>query len=169
MIDRRGPHLARQRQHEGNGWFHGRERYVPQGEGGQAMPVLVQVCAVIVTISMLVLAVAVVRMAGRVSKVTDETRLWLEEMRQVAGEAKQVVASAREMLKPVQRVIDRFERLGTRTAAVSAAILEEVEAPVRTAVALVRGVKRGTALFVERLGNRFKPGRAATDGGIRYE
>jgi uncharacterized protein YoxC len=149
--------------------FEACERYVPQGEGGQVMPVIVQVCAVIVTISMLVLAIAVVRMAGRVSKVTDDTRLWLEEMRQVTGEAKEVVASAREMLKPVQRVVDRFERLGTRTAAVSAALLEEVEAPVRRAVALVRGVKRGTAYFVDRIGNRFRPGRAATDGGNRYE
>jgi hypothetical protein len=114
-------------------------------------------------------AVALVRMAGRISKLTDDARLWIEHMQQVASEAQEVLASARGMLKPVQRVIDRFENLGTRTAAVSAAILEEVEGPVRTAVALVRGVKRGTALFVERLGNRFKPGRAATNGGIRYE
>lgn len=133
------------------------------------MPVIVQVCAVVVTIAVVVEAVALVRMAGRISKLTDDARLWIEHMQQVASEAQEVLASARGMLKPVQRVVDRFENLGTRTAAVSAAILEEVEGPVRTAVALVRGVKRGTALFVERLGNRFKPGRAATNGGIRYE
>lgn len=133
------------------------------------MPVIVQVCAVVVTIAVLVEAAALVRMAGRISKLTDDARLWIEEMQQVTAEARQVVASSRDMLKPVQRVIDTFERLGTRTAAVSAAFLGEVEAPVRTAVALVRGVKRGTALFVEHLGNRFKPGRAATDGGNRYE
>jgi hypothetical protein len=133
------------------------------------MPVIVQVCAVVVTIAVVIEAAALVRMAGRISKLTEDARLWIEQMQQVTAEARQVVASSREMLKPVQRVLDRFERLGTRTAAVSAAILEEVEAPVRTAVALVRGVKRGTALFVEYLGNRFKPGRAATNGGIRYE
>jgi hypothetical protein len=133
------------------------------------MPVIVQVCAVVVTIAVVIEAAALVRMAGRISKVTDDARLWIEQMQQVTAEARQVVASSREMLKPVQRVIDRFEHLGARTAAVSAAFLGEVEAPVRTAVALVRGVKRGTALFVERLGNRFKPGRAATNGGIRYE
>lgn len=133
------------------------------------MPVIVQVCAVVVTIAVVIEAAALVRMAGRISKLTEDAGLWIEQMQQVTAEARQVVASSREMLKPVQRVIDRFERLGARTAAVSAAFLGEVEAPVRTAVALVRGVKRGTALFVERLGNRFKPGRAATNGGIRYE
>jgi len=33
----------------------------------------------------------------------------------------------------------------------------------------MRGVKTGTALFMERLGSRFRPGRVATDGGYRYE
>jgi len=133
------------------------------------MPVLVQVCAVIVTIAVVTLAVSVVRMASRVSKLTDDANLWLVQVRQVTGEAQEVVASARSVLKPVQRVVDRFERLGTRTAALSAVFLEEVEGPVRMAAALVRGVKTGTALFMERFTSRFKPGRAATDGGVRYE
>ena len=133
------------------------------------MPVIVEVCAVIVTIAMVALAVSVIRMAGRMSKLTEDARLMFVQARQVAGEAQEVVASMRSMLKPVQRVVDRFERLGTRTAALSSVFLEEVEGPARMAVALVRGVKTGTALFMERLNSRFKPGRAATDGGVRYE
>jgi len=113
--------------------------------------------------------VGLVRMAGRLSKLAEDIRTCLVEVREVTGEARGVVAKAREMLQPVQRMIDRFERIGTRTAAVSSAFLEEVEAPVRTAVAIVRGVKTGTAQFMERLGSRFRPGRAATDGGYRYE
>jgi uncharacterized protein YoxC len=135
----------------------------------QAMPVIVQVCVVIVTIAVVALVIALVRMADRLSKVTEDIRICLVEVREVTGEAKSVVATAREVLQPVRRVVDRFERLGTRTAAVSSAFLEEVEAPVRTAVALMRGVKTGTALFMERLGSRFRPGRVATDGGYRYE
>jgi DNA integrity scanning protein DisA with diadenylate cyclase activity len=122
----------------------------------QAMPVIVQVCVVIVTIAVVALVIALVRMADRLSKVTEDIRICLVEVREVTGE-------------PVRRVVDRFERLGTRTAAVSSAFLEEVEAPVRTAVALMRGVKTGTALFMERLGSRFRPGRVATDGGYQYE
>jgi hypothetical protein len=133
------------------------------------MPVLVQVCVVIVTIAVVTLAGSVVRMASRVSKLTDDAHLLLVQVRQVTGEAQEVVASTRSMLKPVQRVLDRFERLGTRTAALSSVFLDEVEGPVRTAAALVRGMKTGTALFMERLSGRFKPGRAATDGGVHYE
>ena len=133
------------------------------------MPVIVEVCAVIVTIAVVALAVSVIRMAGRMSKLTDDASLWLVQARQVTGEAQEVVASVRSMLKPVQRVVDGFERLGTRTAALSSVFLEEVEGPVRTVVGLVRGVRTGTALFMERLNSRFKPGRAATDGGMRYE
>ena len=133
------------------------------------MPVIVQVCAVIVTIAVVALSIAVIRMAGRVSKLSEDAALWLVHVRQVTGEAQEVVASARSMLQPLQRVVDRFERLGSRTAALSSAFLAEVEAPVRIAVALARGLRTGTALFMERLQGRFRPGRAATDGGIRYE
>ena len=107
------------------------------------MPVIVQVCVVIVTIAIIALVVGLVRMAGRLSKLAEDIRTCLVEVREVTGEARGVVAKAREMLQPVQRMIDRFERIGTRTAAVSSAFLEEVEAPVRTAIAIVRGPHLG--------------------------
>jgi uncharacterized protein YoxC len=127
------------------------------------------ICAVIVTIAVVVTAVSVVRLSKRLSNVSEEIQLWLVQMRQVTGETREVMTSLRGIVQPVQRVVDRFEQLGEATARMTASLLEEVEAPVRTVVALTRGVRTGTSQFLGRLTSRFRHGRAATDGGIRYE
>jgi len=127
------------------------------------------ICAVIVTIAVVVTAVSVIRLSKRLTNVSEEVQLWLVQMRQVTGETREVVTSLRGIVQPVQRVVDRFEQLGEATARMSASLLEEVEAPVRTVVALTRGVRTGTSQFLGRLTSRFRHGRAATDGGIRYE
>jgi hypothetical protein len=44
-------------------------------------------------------------------------------------------------------------------------VLDEVEAPIRTAVAVIRGVRSMTAHFKERLSHRFTQGRPATSQG----
>ena len=133
------------------------------------MPVLIQICAVIVTIAVSTIAVSMLRFSARVSQLSEDIRLWLVQVRQVTGEAQEAIATVREIVQPVRRVVDRFERLGERTASLSSQLLDEVEAPIRTAVAVARGVRTGTAQFIERLTSRFKHGRPATDGGVRYE
>ena len=69
----------------------------------------------------------------------------------------------------IRRVVDRFEALGERTADLSAAVLGEVEPPLRTAVAVARGMRSVTAYFLERLSHRFTHGRSATNGGSDSE
>ncbi|HET9251699.1 MAG TPA: hypothetical protein VFP58_06240 [Candidatus Eisenbacteria bacterium] len=122
------------------------------------------------------IAVSVVRLSQRLTRVSEEMQLWLVQVRQVTGEAREVVSSLRGVAQPVQRAVDRFGKvgerfaqLGERTVRMSALLLEEVEAPVRNVVAITRGVRTGTAQFLERLTSRFRHGRPATDGGIRYE
>lgn len=130
---------------------------------------LLLICAVIVTIAAVTIAVSFVRLSKRLTKVSEEAQLWLVQVQQVTGETRDVLASLRGVVQPVQRVMDRFEQLGERTARMSASLLEEVEGPVRTFVAITRGVRTGTSQFLGRLNSRFRHGRAATDGGIRYE
>ena len=130
---------------------------------------LLLICAVIVTISVVATAVSVVRLSMRLTRVCGELQLWLVQVRQVTGETREVVSSLRGVVQPVQGVVDRFAQLGERTVRMSASLLEEVEGPVRTAVAISRGVRAGASQFLGRLSSRFRHGRPATDGGIRYE
>ena len=130
---------------------------------------LLLICAVIVTIAVVVTCVSVIHLTKRVTRVSEEMQLWLVQVRQVTGEARDVISTVRDVAQPVQRVAERFGEIGERTAQMSASLLEEVERPVRTAVAITRGVRAGASQFLERLSSRFRHGRAATDGGIRYE
>ena len=140
------------------------------------MSLLLEICFVIVTIAVVAIAIATVRALQRVGKTTEkvnelseEVRGWIAQLKQVTSGAEELVASAKEVVPPVRRVVDRFEAIGVRTAQLSDAILEEVERPVMTAVAVARGVRTGTAYFFERITHRFHRGRAATNGGYADE
>jgi uncharacterized protein YoxC len=140
------------------------------------MPLLLEICFVIVTIAVVAIAVAFVRALGRLGKTTEqielltqEVREWVGQLKQVTRGAEELVISAKDVVTPVRRIVDRFEAIGDRTARLSDAILEEVARPVMTAVAVARGVRSGTAHFLERITNRFHRGRAATNGGFNDE
>jgi uncharacterized protein YoxC len=140
------------------------------------MPLLLEICFVIVTIAVVAIAIATVRALSRVGKttekvneLTEELRDWVTQLKHVTSGADELVGSIKEVVPPVRRVVDRFEAIGARTAQLSDVILEEVERPVLTAVAVARGVRAGTAYFFERITNRFHRGRAATNGGYGDE
>lgn len=140
------------------------------------MPLLLEICFVIVTIAVLAIAIAIVRAVSRLGKTTEqidalalEVREWVRQVKHVTSGAEDLVTSVREIVPPIRRVVGRFEAIGDRTAQLSDALLEEVERPVRTAVAVARGVRTGTAHFLERITNRFHRGRAATNGGYGDE
>jgi uncharacterized protein YoxC len=124
----------------------------------------------------LAIAIAIVRAVSRLGKTTEqidalalEVREWVRQVKHVTSGAEDLVTSVREIVPPIRRVVGRFEAIGDRTAQLSDALLEEVERPVRTAVAVARGVRTGTAHFLERITNRFHRGRAATNGGYGDE
>jgi hypothetical protein len=113
---------------------------------------LVQICVVVATLAAVAIAVATVRAMVCVERATNQfTKPW------------------RRVVAPIRRVVERFEPLGEGAADLSAAVLGEVEPPLRTAVAVARGVRSGTAYFLERLSHRFTHGRSATNGGSDSE
>jgi uncharacterized protein YoxC len=140
------------------------------------MPLLLEICFVIVTIAVVAIAIAIIRALSRLGKITEqidglalEVREWVGQLKHVTSGAEDLVTSVREIVPPIRRVVGRFEAIGDRTAQLSGALLEEVERPLRTAVAVARGVRTGTAHFLERITNRFHRGRAATNGGYGNE
>jgi hypothetical protein len=133
---------------------------------------LVQICIVVATLAVVAIAVATVRTMIRVEKAADrhtqltgEIQQWIVQANECTREAREAVASVRGVIAPIRRVADRFETLGGRAADLSAEVLGEVESPLRTAVAVARGVRSGTAYLLERLSHRFSHGRSATNGG----
>jgi len=102
------------------------------------------------------------------SSLTREARQWIDQLKNVTHDAGDLVSSFREVAPRLRRVVDRFERIGERTAMLSDSVLNEVEVPVRAAVAVARGVRFGAKQFVERLTQRFT-GRSSTNGGGNYE
>src|SRR5204862_8178249 len=119
-----------------------------------------QICAVIVTIAVVAIAAATIRSSNRLVKALEEvSRLavdlqqWMVQARQVTDNAQEVLGSIRDAVDPVKRMTERFENLGDRAVRLSEAVLDEVETPVRAAVAFTRGVRTGTAYFFDRLSN----------------
>ena len=140
------------------------------------MPALIQICIVIVTISLLVISLMTVRMMSRFNRTTEELSQLSHAIREstvkfdlVTHEARTLVVSLRDCVPPVQRVVERFEAIGQRTADLSSTLLEEFELPVFTAAAVVRGVRSGANHFLKRLMYRFTHGNSPNDGGYDHE
>ena len=137
------------------------------------MPMLVQVCIVILTIGLLVIALLTVRMmtrffdkaAGDLSQLNLVVRESVTQFELATRETRALVAALRECVPPVQRVVDRFEAVGQRTADLSSALLEEIELPVFTAAAVARGVEAGAGHLLRRLMGRFSHRPSPNHGG----
>jgi uncharacterized protein YoxC len=136
------------------------------------MTPLIQICAVIVTLALVAIAVATVRAMLRLERAADEfsqtnnaIQKFLAESKTVTHQIQEVVGRAGSVVDQVRGVADRFQEVGERTARLSSAMVDEVEAPIRTAVAAMRGVRAGTGFLLDRLTNRLAHRRSAINGG----
>jgi len=139
------------------------------------MSTLLVACFVIVTMAVVAIAIATIivmqhfrKASEEFSKLAVEGRQWIDQLKNVTYDAGEIVGTFRDVAPRVRRVLERFEAIGERTAGISDALLHEVEAPVRTAVAVARGVRFGAQRFLSRLSERFT-GRSSTNGGMNYE
>jgi hypothetical protein len=65
--------------------------------------------------------------------------------------------------------VNRFQRIGDRAADLSTAVLNEIEGPVFTAVAVARGVRSGTAHLLDLLTGRFARRGSSINGDQDHE
>ena len=126
------------------------------------MSALLQICFVIVTISVVAIAVATIRMMQHFRKTSDavnnltlEGRDVIVQLRGVVQEAGEIVATFRDVAPRVRGMMSRFEGIGERALGLSEALVHEVETPIRTAVAVARGVRFGALDLIGRLTDRF--------------
>ena len=142
------------------------------------MPMLLQICAVIVTMAMVAIAIATVRAMIHFEKTASEFTKTSKALHDSIAEAQVVIQDVRSMVTSLQSVVPgirgvvtRFEDLGQRAARLSSSVLDEVEAPVRTATAVARGIRTGTSFLLDRIVQRFgRPStQALSNGGYDHE
>lgn len=125
------------------------------------MTPLVQVCVVLITAAFLGVSIMTVRAMARIEKAADEFSRTAQSVQRsmalvedVTHEMHELVGTMGKATPQLQRAVSMFGDLGVRLARLSSALLDEVEVPVRNALAVARGVKSGTAFFVNRLSQR---------------
>jgi uncharacterized protein YoxC len=137
------------------------------------MTPLVQACIVVATLAFVALVVttirALVNLGRSAAELTSAAQLSMTQVERIVLETQELLASVREILPPAQRVIHRFERLGERAANLSSAMLDEIETPLFSAVAVARGVKIGTARLFDLLASRVAPHRTTHNGDHDHE
>jgi uncharacterized protein YoxC len=140
------------------------------------MPVLLQICLVIVTIAVAAIAIVTVRAMKRFETAAHELTETLQsvqtlvpDVQKLTAEAHEIVASVGSVVPRFRAVAERFEDVGERTARLSSDLLEQVEAPLHTAVAIARGMRRGTGSLFDKLMHRFAHQRSRANGGFQDE
>jgi len=137
------------------------------------MPSLIQICVVIVTLAFVAIVAttifALIRLGEATARLTAAAQISMTQVEGIARETHELLASVREIMPPAQRVVKRFERLGERAADLSTALLDEIEEPVYTAVALAHGVKTGTGHLLDLLTRRFAQRHSPNNGGENHE
>ena len=125
------------------------------------MTPLVQVCVVLVTAAFVAVSIMTVRALARIEKAADEFSRTAQSVQRsmalvedVTHELHELVGAMGKATPQLHRAVSMFGDLGVRLARLSSALVDEVEVPVRNALAVARGVKSGTAFFVNRLTQR---------------
>lgn len=135
--------------------------------------VLFQVCAVVSTLALVTLSVGLTMLFLRIRTLTQEVGQMVETVKTsttrietfINEEAVKVVRQMHDVIPPIRRAAESLEAVGERTARLSHAVLEEVEAPVRTAVAVLRGVRAGTDRLFQTFTRRSAPPKTHYNGG----
>jgi uncharacterized protein YoxC len=136
------------------------------------MTVLLAVCAVVVTVAIAALAIATVRAMNRFENTAQEIQKTSEMLRGTIAQAEGVIREVHELadsfgsvVPPLRRAADGIEQLSNRAVGISSTVLNEIEAPVRTTMALIHGFRTGTRSLVNALTRRAQ--HTHSNGGYR--
>lgn len=122
------------------------------------MTPLVEICLVLVTAGFLVVSFVTVRALLRFEKAADEFSRTAQAIQRsmalvedVTREMHDLVSTVGKATPPLRRAIAIMGEVGERLARLCSAVMEEVETPVRNALAVAQGVRSGAAFFVNRI------------------
>ena len=131
------------------------------------MSPFVQVCLALIAAGQIVFVVAVVITMNRIGRTADRLEAAIEPLTDLlvdakvtSGEVRELVTSLEQVSASVLGISDRLGTVSDRAAAISSALLDQVEPPVRQVTALVQGVKAGAGFLLERWTDRRRAGRS---------
>jgi hypothetical protein len=116
----------------------------------EPLSMFLRVIIVVATIGFLAMAVAVVWALGRFAKAAESLTEPTGTLAQLVENASRTSTEARELVERLDAVAERFGSLSDRVFKLSSATLDEVEPPVRQAVAVARGIRAGAELLIDR-------------------
>lgn len=141
------------------------------------MPVLIQSCIVVATIAVVAIAFVVFRTMLRFDRAATEFSRTLRVIRvkveDTADDVRGLVSTVETVMPHITSIVTRFENVGEqigsvgeRTVRLSHTVLDEIEAPIRTAAALVNGIRSGSSRLMRAIQNRAGHRQASSNGGI---
>ena len=137
------------------------------------MPVLVQICIVIATLALVFMTVAsfvvLLRLNVVAQQLTNALHAWILQADELARESRGLLNEIRGLIPPTREAWTRLSRLGARIEGLSNVVLDELEGPVLTTVALLRSLQTGTSRFVELLMGRVMRDRTPRNGANQDE
>jgi hypothetical protein len=118
------------------------------------MTLLVQVCIVIVTVALVANTIAAIRAMRRAEDALARTTQAIDHVEAVTRQVQELVISIQAAIQPVLRTTTRIEEVGERATRVSHALLNEIDPPLRTTLAVLAGVKQGARSLMGALSRR---------------
>jgi ABC-type transporter Mla subunit MlaD len=134
------------------------------------MNTAVVICIAIVTGALVVLAFAAARALGRFAQAGEQAAETAKTLDVLLKDATHTSREIRELVESLEGVSASLtataERLGVvadRAADVSTGVLDEIEAPIKRAIRVVRGVRNATSSIMDRWSRL----RAGSHDGVR--
>ena len=138
------------------------------------MSVLLGICAVVSTLCLAVVAYAILRVLRKFEIASDELTRTAEVVRSTASEANhlarrfgRIADELEPVIVPLKRATARLEDLGDRAVQLSNVVLDEVERPLRTTMAVLSGVRAGAHSLIGALTRRAN--QSQSNGGQSHE
>jgi hypothetical protein len=128
------------------------------------MTPLVQFCVVVVTVALVVNTIVAIRAMKRAEDALARTTLAIDHIEAVTRQVQQLVASVQTAIEPLLRTTTRIEEVAERAARASHAVLNEIDPPLRTTLAVLAGVKQGTRSLIGALARRMHHQEQANGG-----
>jgi len=141
------------------------------------MPTWLQVWIVIVTVGLVAIALLILgtvkgflkKASRNMDQLTQTVRESVSRIDGITIEASRLMTEVRGSLQPVQRAVHSLGTIAQRTTDIASSLLDQVEPPLHTATALVRGVSTGTGVFMKRMMTRFSHRQTRDHGGETNE
>lgn len=121
------------------------------------MELVTQICMILVTIALLGVAGLSIRLMHQTRVLIENANRSLAELPALIEQARKASARADELLHAFSRItssvegsVSQFERLSSRTSALTTTLFDEVERPVSHVVRAIRGFQAGATHLIQR-------------------